>query len=173
MATKAVCLLSCPGYDTATFLTTHSLFKGFYGQPCLIYTDHAPSLIKAAETPDWAEIAEEVGNEGTEWRLTAKGCSWRNGLAERVIRAARHTLGHVIKRGELLYIHQFGATLSIVSSIINSRPLSVRTSPDGDFHTISPSDVLLGSAGRSVSHTGDSLQLALSREQDITLKNVA
>ena len=81
------------------FLTTHRFFTGLYGQPRILYTDHAPSLVKASETPDWAEIGSMIGAHGTEWRLTAKGCSWRNGLAERVIRSARHTLSHELRLG--------------------------------------------------------------------------
>ena len=51
-----------------------------YGRPKILYTDHAPSLIKAAETPNWDEISNQVGAQGTDWRLTAKGCLWRNGV---------------------------------------------------------------------------------------------
>ena len=51
MGAKAVCLLPCPGYGTSDFLTTHRFFTGLFGRPRVIYTDHAPSLIKAAETP--------------------------------------------------------------------------------------------------------------------------
>ena len=52
MSSKAVFLLPCPGYSTAVFLSTHQLFTGTYGQPRLIYTDHAPSLVCAAEFYD-------------------------------------------------------------------------------------------------------------------------
>ena len=47
-----------------------------------IYYDHTPSLVKAAGCHDWAEIVTAVGDTGTNWRLTSKGCSWRNGQAE-------------------------------------------------------------------------------------------
>ena len=80
MGAKAVCMLPVPGYGTDEFLTTHRFFTGLYGKPRIVYSDHAPSLVKAAETPDWAEIGEKVGAQGTEWRLTAKGLL----LAERV-----------------------------------------------------------------------------------------
>ena len=76
MSSKAVLLLPCPGYDTEVFLTMHKHFTGIYGQPKVIYTDHAPSLVKAAESYNWDKIASAVEAGGTEWRLTAKGCSW-------------------------------------------------------------------------------------------------
>ena len=37
------------------------MFTGVYGKPALIYTDHAPSLVWAAETHDWEEIGQAVG----------------------------------------------------------------------------------------------------------------
>ena len=148
MGAKAVCLLACPGYGTEDFMTTHRYFTGMFGRPRILYTDHAPSLVKAAETPDWAEIATMVGGLGTEWRLTAKGCSWRNGLAERVIRSARHTLGHELTLGQTLDFHQFGAVLAVVSAIINARPLSLRVSVEGEYHALAPRDILFGRASR-------------------------
>ena len=169
MATKAVALIVCPGYSTCVFMATHRFFTGIYGKPRLLYTDHAPSLMKAAETPDWAEIASEVGNQGTEWRLTAKGCSWRNGLAERVVRAARHTLHHELKRGVLMDIHDFGATLATVASIINSRPLTIHTSSEGEYYAISPRDILLGRANKSVDRATEALEFVLDQDDDEVL----
>ena len=172
LATKAACLLACPGYSTAVFLDVFHMFTGIYGKPRLVYTDHAPSLVKAGETHDWGDIAAVIGETGTEWRLTAKGCSWRNGLAERLIRSARHTLSHELERGALLDFHQFSATLSLVSSILNSRPLSVRTTPDGDFLAISPRDVLLGRASRSQQSLEKGLDDLRNFEDDQNLDRV-
>ena len=172
MGSKAVCLLPCPGYSTDVFLSTHKFFTGLYGKPKIVYTDHAPSLIKAAETPDWEEIGGMVGAQGTEWRLTAKGCSWRNGLAERVIRSARHTLSHELRVGETLDYHQFGAVLITVASILNHRPLSLRVSPEGEYHALAPRDVLFGRASRSVDEASRALQFTMDLEQDQALRNM-
>ena len=141
-----------------------------YGRPKLVYTDHAPSLIRASETPDWAEIGSRVGALGTEWCLTAKGCSWRNGLAERVIRATRHSLGHELRLGETLDFHEFGSLLAVVSAIINSRPLSLRVSTEGDYHALAPRDVLFGRAGRSVEAASRAIDFTLDLDQDIALQ---
>ena len=67
LAVKAICLLPCPGYSTHSFLTTHRFFCGLYGRPKLLYTDHAPSLVRAKESHDWEAIAKAVGGQGTEW----------------------------------------------------------------------------------------------------------
>ena len=172
MGAKAVVLLPCPGYSTEEFLTTHRFFTGVFGRPKIIYTDHAPSLIKAAETPDWGAIGNQIGGQGTEWRLTAKGCSWRNGLAERVIRAARHSLAQELEVGETLDFHQFGAILAVVTAILNSRPLSLRVSPEGEFHSLAPRDVLFGRAGRTLEATSRALDFTLDSEQDVALRSM-
>ena len=169
LGTKSVCLLPCPGYGTDVFVVTHRHFMGIYGRPKLVYSDHAPSIIRASEAPDWEGIAAAVGTNGTTWRLTPKGCSWRNGLAERVIRAARHTLAHEITRGDSLDFHEFGALLAVASSIINSRPLSVRRSTDGDYHSISPRDVLLGRTSHSLKDTDRALTFAMDTDDDQVL----
>ena len=172
LATKAACLLACPGYGTDVFLDVFNFFSGIYGKPRLVYTDHAPSLIHAAETHDWGEIARAVGDRGTVWKVTAKGCSWRNGVAERLIRSARHTLAHVLTRGEVLDFHQMSATLSLVASILNSRPLSVRTTTEGDFIAVSPRDVLLGRAGRSMRRLENELNQLDNFESDQSLDRI-
>ena len=172
LATKAASLLACPGYSTAVFVDVFHFFTGIYGKPRLIYTDHAPSLIKAAETHNWADIALAVGRLGTEWRLTAKGCSWRNGQAERLIRSARHTLAHELTRGAVLDFHQFSSTLSVVASILNTRPLSVRTTPDGDYIAIAPRDVLLGRAGKSLKRMEKELDQLAGFSDDECLRMV-
>ena len=172
MGSKAACLLPCPGYSTEVFMTTHRMFAALYGRPRILYTDHAPSLIKAAETPNWEEISSQVGAQGTDWRLTAKGCSWRNGLAERVIRSARHTLGHELTLGETLDFHQFGAVLAVVSSIINSRPLSLKVSPEGEYHALSPRDVLFGRSGRALDSVARDVDFTLDVDQDAALRTM-
>ena len=172
LATKAASLLACPGYGTRVFLDVFNFFAGIYGRPRLVYTDHAPSLVRAAETHDWEEIARAVGERGTTWRVTAKGCSWRNDMAERLIRSARHTLAHELTRGAMLDFHQLSATLSLVASIINSRPLSIRTTPDGDYIAISPRDVLLGRAGKSQRRLEKELDQLEGFEEDQNLNRV-
>ena len=166
MSSRAVSLLPCPGYSMAIFLTTHHHFTGMYVKPS---SDHTPSLIRAAESYDWAEIGYALSSSGTEWRLTAKGCSWRNGLVERVIRSAHHTLAGELQKGCLLDFHQFGSVLVTAAAILNSQPLSLRHSPEGDFLSIAPRDVLLGRANRSRKGLETELGTAMELEDDLRL----
>ena len=93
-------------------------------------------------------------------------------MAERVIRSARHTLAAELRKGELIDFHQFGSVLAITAAIINTRHLSVRTTPDGDFQAISPRDVILGRANKSRKVLDADLESALEMEDDIRLQQV-
>ena len=62
--------------------------------------------------------------------------------------------------------------LAVVATIINSWPLSVRMSPEGEFQPILPSDVLLGRAGQSVDQADESLQFVMNQNDDAALDRV-
>ena len=98
-----------------------------------------------------------------------QGVLLANGLAERVIRAARHTLANELRQGETLDFHEFGAVLAVVSSVMNARPLSVRVSTEGEFHVLAPRDVLFGRAGKSVNQSTRRIDFTLDLDQDEAL----
>ena len=62
--------------------------------------------------------------------------------------------------------------LAVVAAVINARPLSLRISPEGDYHALSPRDVLFGRAGRSLSATTRALEFTLDIEQDVALREM-
>ena len=74
--------------------------------------------------------------------------------------------------GETLDFHQFGAILAVVTAILNSRPLSLRVSPEGEFHSLAPRDVLFGRAGRTLEATSRALDFTLDSEQDAALRSM-
>ena len=150
LATKAVCILACPGYSTAAFATTYRMFTAIYSHPTKVFTDHGPQLVAhaGAEELSLGQVAEEAGKRGTEWVFSPKACSWRNGQAEVCIRLARHTLSHLLSSTstEPMDVHSLGATFLEVAAILNRRPIAVRYASATDYHSISPSDILLGRA---------------------------
>ena len=82
LATKACCILTCPGYSTTAFSVTYRRFCAIYSEPTKVYTDHGPQLVAhaGAEELSLAHVAEEAGRRGTTWIFSPKACSWRNGL---------------------------------------------------------------------------------------------
>ena len=86
-----------------------------------------------------------------------------------MIRSARHTLSHELRLGETLDFHQFGSVLTVVAAILNSRPLSVRVSPEGEYHALAPRDILFGRASRSLDAASRAISFTLDLDQDKAL----
>jgi hypothetical protein len=61
---------------------------------------------------------------------------------------ARHALSLKLTGTRLLDLQEFSTILLEVSAVINSRPLAIRVGSNGDFHSVSASDILLGRASR-------------------------
>jgi hypothetical protein len=51
-------------------------------------------------------------------------------------------------KGDILNLHQLDATFMRVAAIINLRPIAIWTNSNREYHSISPSDILLGRAAR-------------------------
>jgi hypothetical protein len=148
LATKACAILEYAGYDSATFMVTHLKFTSLYGVPSKIYSDHGPNIVSGATRLDWVQVSKAAGMSGSTWTFTPKGCSWKNGQAEQGVQLAQTTLAHVLVKGEILNLHQLDATFMRVAAIINLRPIAIWTNSKREYHSISPSDILLGRAAR-------------------------
>ena len=142
-------LLATPGYEAATFLTTHLRFCYTYAPPKLVQVDPGPNLVAAAERPDWQEVVKAAGYGDTEWRITPKGSPWRHGQVERSMGMAKTSL-HRLLGGHTFSgdFHQLEALLKWVSWLLNSRPIATHSMTEWDFHLITPNDIVLGRAAR-------------------------
>ena len=95
LATKAVAVWAVTGYDAKSFLEAHSRHTAIYGAPQLALSDHGSQLVAAAkEIKNWEGVRSAFARNGTNWKFTETGCSWRNGLAERAIKLIKTTLMH-------------------------------------------------------------------------------
>ena len=145
----ATVLMGTPGYDTKTFVTTHSRFCNLYGPPDLCIVDPGPNLVAAAERPDWKEVAQASGWANTEWLITPKGSHWRAGQVERVVGIAKQCL-HRLLSGHTFSgdFHQLESLLARICWLLNSRPVAAHSVTETDFHVITPNDIILGRAAR-------------------------
>lgn len=167
LSTKAVAILATPGCSAEVFINTFKKFASTYGVPEQVFSDHAPQAVRAVGSEDWTSVWEFMRAGSIKWTWTPKGCSWRNGSAERAIKSARHTLHHVLLKGELLDYDQFDAVLHQVAAILNSRPITVRVHSDLEYVSITPNDILLGRASRGTRQSHDH-----SEEADVSIKRV-
>jgi hypothetical protein len=142
-------LLATPGYDTQTFVTTHSRFCNTYAPPKLMVVDSGPQLVAAAERPDWQEVARASGWGSTSWKIVHKGTHWRAGQVERVVGMAKKTMNRLLE-GQAFCgdFPQLAGRLARIQWLLNSRPVATHCQTETDFHLISPNDIVLGKAAR-------------------------
>ena len=62
--------------------------------------------------------------------------------------------------------------LAVVAAIINSRPLSLRVSTEGEYHALAPRDILFGRASRALDTTSRALDCMLDQDQDVAVQNM-
>ena len=73
-------------------------------------------------------VQTELGRRGSKWIFTPKACPWRNGQLERCIGLAKTTLARLLKEYSDIDYHQLKGVFARTASILNERPLAVRTS---------------------------------------------
>lgn len=84
---------------------------------------------------------------GTRWIFTEKGCPWRNGTAEAIVKLANQILGYQLQSHLSLDWSELDSLFSQVANIIYNRPIGGFHSED-DFHLICPNYLLLGRTRR-------------------------
>ena len=105
LSTKAVRILATTGYSTHQFLVCYRKFTSNQGPPSVVLSDNGTQLLSAArkladpgaQDIDWKEVVRLSGKSGTKWIFSEKGCPWRNGTAEAVVKLAKDTLGHQLQ----------------------------------------------------------------------------
>ena len=149
-ASKAVCILACPGYSTNDFLCKHAEFVYTHGQPASIVSDRGSQLVAAGKVTsvvDWDHIASK--NPGTEWIHVPAGAQHRNGISEAMVKVMKKSLHLALQPGEILTYAEIVTLFAKISYSVNSRPLALQdTSPnsqqDEDMMPLTPNQLLLG-----------------------------
>ena len=149
-ATRAVCLLACPGYSTIDFLCKHAEFVYRKGQPLTIVSDKGSQLQAAGKVVagklDWDKVAAK--NPKTEWIYVPAGAQHRNGMSEAMVKVMKKSLHLALQPGTVLTYAEMVTLLAKITYSINSRPLSLQaTSPNSqqedDMMPITPNHLLL------------------------------
>ena len=152
--TRAVKLLTVPGYDTGSFLLAYKKFTNEFGTPEKIVSDQGSQLVKAGkilavqesdlDKLDWKKIEEMTAKSGATWTFVEAGCQWRNGLVERQVKTLKTTLKNVLDFGQNLNIMELDTLFSSAAYIVNQRPLAVEQFNQESIRCIRPNDLLLG-----------------------------
>ena len=147
-------------YGTEAFLLQWLNFVAIRGAPLKVVSDRGSQLTSAnnyvtwegKEDPSkwgWNEISEKAARGGTEWEFVPAGCQWRNGLAESRVKAMKSTLSHMmaatlINSKPTITYAELAVVLARAASIINDRPIGLRSLTEHDIVPITPNQLLLG-----------------------------
>ena len=149
-ATRAVCLLACPGYSTSDFLCKHAEFVFRKGQPISMVSDKGSQLVAAgkvvANKLDWDKVAGD--NPKTEWTFVPAGAQHRNGISEATVKVMKKSLDLALQPGTVLTYAEMVTLLAKISYSINTRPLTLQAiSPNSqqedNMMPITPNHLLL------------------------------
>merc|ERR1712082_362078 len=91
---------------------------------------------------NWQQVIGMTGRSRTRWMFSEKGCPWRNGSAEAIVKLAKETLAHQLQSHQSLDWSELDSLFCQVADVINNRPLGVFHVED-DYHQICPNDLHL------------------------------
>ena len=165
-STGALHTLVMHDYGTNAFLLQWSQFVALRGAPMTVTSDRGSQLTSVDNVVRWEQIEDPRGwgwkeieavtaRGGTKWVFIPAGCQWRNGLAESRVKAMKNTLGHMMTstiigtKATVSYV-ELTVILSRASSIINDRPIGVKSLTRHDAVAITPNQLLIGQTGTSM-----------------------
>ena len=130
LTVKAVKIYMIRGYSTEDFLLAWDEFVADCGQPLTVHTDRGSQLVAAGKESeevdrikyDWGVISKSTQGK-TDWHYTPPGAQFRNGALEVFVKKFKRTLEHRFK-DKTLSMMEMNVAVKVVSSVLNSRPIS-------------------------------------------------
>ena len=147
-------------YGTQAFLLQWSRFTAIRGVPGVAVSDCGSQLKSVKNTVaypeaqdpkhwDWDEVEATGARGGTDWRFVPPGAQFRNGLAERRVAALKSTLNHllantIMEEKPTLHYAELQTLLSRAASIVNDRPIGLRSLTEDELVPLTVNQLLLG-----------------------------
>ena len=147
-------------YGMSAFLLQYDHFVALRDSPQKIVSNRGSQLTAAGsfvtwtdkEDPgrwDWEEAVNLGARQGTEWQFVPAGCQFRNGLAESRVKAIKSTLAHIlastlINSKPTLTYAQLCTLLARAATIVNDRPVGVRSLTEEEVVPLTPNQLILG-----------------------------
>ena len=165
VASRAVHVEPCYGYDTSSFLQALRRFTSIRGWPETIYSDLGSQLVNAEKhlRETWEELVEESlykisTDKGTRWIFGPGDSPWYQGAAESLIKSIKQCFKFAMGSTRLS-VSEFHTLCYESANILNERPLGTIPGTDSDVSILTPNCLLLG---RSTANLLDSCRPALT-----------
>lgn len=140
MATKAIHLELATDMSCDTFLAALQRFVSRRGICKHLYSDQGTNF-KAASKEISSFMERAAAEEGIEWSFSPPSAPHFGGLWESGVKAVKTHLNRVIGQQILTY-EEFYTLLTLVESILNSRPLIAMSSDVEDLNALTPGHFL-------------------------------
>ena len=144
MNIRAVHLDLVPDMSTQSFLMSYQRFSNLYGIPSFLYSDNAKSFTAAGKILETSLTSslfkEHLAANNTKHIPIPVYSAWVGSMWERLIRVLKSCLFKTVGRAKLTYFELL-TSLSNIQNVINSRPLTYRSS-ENDLDVISPNSFL-------------------------------
>ena len=147
MVCRALHLEELQDPSAASFLAAFDRFTARRGVPATVLSDNGSNFVAGINELQllWteenkSEIQDKLSS--IEWNFTPPKGPHFGGVYERLVRAVKQTLYHTCPAAEVLPWEDFHTGLVVAEGILNSRPLTYRTSDAADPSPICPADLL-------------------------------
>ena len=141
---RAIHLELLPSQTTENFLLAFQRFTNLYGIPSSLYSDNAASFKKGdkflLKSFNSSLFSDHLQTNNIRHVYIPLYSAWVGSTWERLIRVVKNCLYKAIGRSTLTYM-QLLTTLSTIKHVINSRPLTYRSS-ENSFEDITPNSFL-------------------------------
>ncbi len=146
--TRAIHLELVEDLSTRQFLLAIRRFFGIRGAASIIYSDNAKTFKLASnyfqQLEKDGDLQDFLAGRRLKWRFSANLAPWWGGFWERLVRMTKDPIKKTIGHANLSY-SELETTLSEISFIINSRPLTyVTDGGDGEPMPLTPFHLISG-----------------------------
>ncbi|KAJ8031990.1 hypothetical protein HOLleu_25384 [Holothuria leucospilota] len=150
---RAVHIEVCHTMETDSFINALQRFICRRGKPVMIRSDNGSNFVGARKELQnavraWNQkrIHDYLLQGEIEWRFNPPSASHMGGVWERLIRSTRKVINSVL-REQVLTDEKLSTVVSLVESVINSRPLTYVSDDGKDPEPLTPNHLLLLRSG--------------------------
>ena len=148
--TRAVHLTCVQDLSTDAFLQALERFVSIRGAPSLLISDNA-TCFRGADNAinhlnlklDHDRVRERCFRYSAEWRFGPPGGPHHQGAVERMVQEVKKGMRHLVKSDRLTFV-EWETVFSLISGLINSRPITAKSSSPLDQPPLTPNHFLIG-----------------------------
>ena len=158
LPTTAIYLDIANDYSTNAFLLVFRRFVSLRGYPSIIHSDGGTQMVGASKilrdiskSWNWNQIFEYSRKGGFEWNFSPADAPWYSGCCESLIKSVKKSINFALGEHKVSF-SEMQTVVFEAANLVNERPIGVKPGCQNDNSYLSPNDLILGRATKSVPH---------------------